>query len=239
MLQVVGFVRQQGKGTCRGGGGVRLGAGHGVDRGLGAAQSAAAVTHPELVFRQGLAAKQGQLVGGAVDQNRIAEFGVHGKALRQLPLGREIFAAVDAQAVVAAGLGDHPGLAVPVKHCGEGEVEVLLQGDLPLPCRAVVVQLADLDAAETCGQVHGLGVEPAAVVPVVEQRVGVPEAGAGGQHGVGGTAQGGQRVGALGLRHGAHGDGVDLFFARKLAQQPFGRDMQSAVKLVHWIVPFV
>ena len=118
-------------------------------------------------------------------------------------------------------------------------MEILLQSDLPLPCRAVVVQLADFDAAQAGGQVHSLGVEPAAAVPVVKQRVGIPEAGAGGQHSVGGAAQGGQRVSALGFGHGAHGDGVDLFFARKLAQQPFGRDMQSAVKLVHLVFSFV
>ena len=131
--------------------------------------------------------------------------------------------------MVAAGLGDHPDLTVPVKDHRERQVEIFFQRDAPVVGGAVVVQLADLETALA----GGLGVEPAAAVPVVEQRVGKPPALPPGQQGVGAAFQSGQRLGTLGSRAGAHGDGVDFFFAHDFAQQPLGRHVQGAVKLVH------
>ena len=233
VLQIVGFIGQQLKRAGRGGQGVLGRQRDGGGLLYGVAQRVAAVAHIELVVGAGLAAKQGQGLGAAVQQNRVAELLVRGKALHQLPLGGEGLAAVEPQAMVAAGLGDHPDLTVPVKDHRERQVEIFFQRDAPVVGGAVVVQLADLKTALAGGEVHRLGEQPALAAPVVEQRVGKPPALPPGQQGVGAAFQSGQRLGALGSGAGAHGDGVDFFFAHDFAQQPLGRHVQGAVKLVH------
>ena len=112
-------------------------------------------------------------------------------------------------------------------------MEIFFQRDAPAVGGAVVVQIADLETALAGGEVHRLGKQPALATPVVEQRVGKPPALPPGQQSVGTAFQSGQRLGALGGGAGAHGDGVDFFFAHDFAQQPLGRHVQGAVKLVH------
>ena len=137
------------------------------------------------------------------------------KALHKLPPGGKRPAAVEPQAVVAAGLGQHPDLAVPVKDGREGEVEVLLQRGLPSIDRAVLMQLADLDTALAGRKVHCLGKKPAPAAAAVEQRVGKPPALAPGQGGVGPAVQRGQR-------HQRQSDGAlkSEERARKRAKRP-------------------
>ena len=148
MLQVVGLIGYKLKRALRRQGGRLL---HGVAQGI------AAVADIELVVGLCLAAQDGQRLGAAVQQNGIAKLLIGRKALHKLPPGGKRPAAVEPQAVVAAGLGQHPDLAVPVKDGREGEVKVLLQRGLPSVDRAVLMQLADLDAALAGRKVHCLG----------------------------------------------------------------------------------
>ena len=112
-------------------------------------------------------------------------------------------------------------------------MKLLLQRRLPFSGRAVVKQLADLDAALAGGQVHGLGKQIPGPAVAEQQRVGEPEALPPRQLGIGRSAQGGQRFGAFRRGHRPHGDGIDFLFARQFAQQPSGRHVQGAVELIH------
>ena len=227
VLQVERLVGQQFKGAFGRGG--RLGPRQLRPGRGGPPQGVAAVAHKKLVVGLCLAAQQRQRLGGAVHQDGVAEFPVHGKPLDQFPAGGELAAAVKAQAVVGAALGDHPDRIVPAENHREGQVERLFQRHLPGSGRAVGGQFADLDAPLAGSAVHGLGKEPAAAVLVEEQRVGVPEALPPRQLPVRFRPQGGQRVGPRPLRAAAHGHRIDLFFAHHFAQQPPGRHMQGAV----------
>ena len=197
--------------------------------GGGPAQRAAPPAHIKLVFRLCLAAQQGQCAGGAVQQNGIAVFPTQRERLDFFPPVGEIRAAVQRQAVVAAGLGDHPDAAVPVKHGGEREVERLVQDHTGRGQPAVFVKFRHRNVAVAGGHIKGFAEQHAPV----EQRVGVPDARGLGQRRVRLAAQCGQRRNSLCAGQRADRDGINLLFAGQLAHQPPHRHMQSAIKLVH------
>ena len=132
--------------------------------------------------------------------------------------------------MLGAGFGQHPGLAVPVKHGGKGQVAAGGQHHLRCAEAAVVRQRDDRNVPPPGGQVKGLAEDIARAVPHVEQRVGVPGLAVEGQRREGPLAQGGQRlVGG----DAPHRNGVDLLLAGKFFEKPFGRHVQSAIELVH------